>query len=49
LATEAWSGSALVTDHDRETIAHRAPYFHVGDEVADTVKHEIDCWCALAQ
>ena len=49
LPTEAGTGPALVTDDEREAIAHRAPYLHVGNEIADTVKRKVDGWCALAQ
>jgi hypothetical protein len=49
LPTEAGAGPALVADHEREAIAYRAPYFHVGDEIADPVEREIDRWRALAQ
>lgn len=49
LPAEARAGPALVADDERESIAHRAPYLHIGNEVADTVKREIDCWHALAQ
>jgi hypothetical protein len=49
LPAEAGAGPALVADDEREAVAHRAPYFHIGDEVADTVEREIDCWCAQAQ
>jgi hypothetical protein len=49
LPTKAGAGPALIADDERESIAHRAPYLHVGDEIADTFEREIDRWCALAQ
>jgi hypothetical protein len=49
LPTEAGTGPALVADDEREVVARRAPYFHIGDEIADTVKREVDCCCVLAQ
>lgn len=49
LPTKARAGPALVTDDERETFAHRAPYLHVGNEIADPVEREINRWCALAQ
>lgn len=49
LAAETGAGPALVADDERETAAQPAPYLHVGDEIADTVKRKVDRWCALAQ
>jgi hypothetical protein len=49
LPTEAGPGPALVADHEREAVAYRAPYFHVGDEIADPVEREINRWRALVQ
>jgi len=49
LPTETRAGPALVANDEREAIAHRAPYLHVGDEIADTVKRKINRWYALAQ